>query len=176
MKRLKGDLRAGFEAVQRDGALRGLREHSDLIDAFIIEQLKRLGEQKVPPWGDAVEAFNDFETAKSNEARQAALANVRKVIRQGLAANKMQSVIRQEVRAMIQEQTKTLGAEWKRIIDLKAVLTSEQARAFADAVVRAAEKQITEKKALAEFYTEVQSLIGGGSRRVRATEDQTDAG
>ena len=115
LKELKGDLRAGFQRARKDAELKGLREHSDLLDGFIIEQLKKLGQEKMPPWGDAVEALNDWKTAKSDEAKEEAFKVLEKIIRQGAAANKLQTTIRREVRELIQEQTRMLGAEWKRI-------------------------------------------------------------
>jgi hypothetical protein len=176
-KLLKGDLKAGFAAAQRDNELAGLRDVLDLQRGFIYQLLKKLKEANSPPWGKVVDAFNDWKFAKDDEPKAQALVALESLIRTGADTARAEASIRAEIRELAQEHTRTAAAEWKRITDLKAVLTAEQAVGFADALVRAAEEHIPDKKGLAAFYEKTLALVGSSvPKRVEATVEESDAG
>jgi hypothetical protein len=157
---LKRELRAGFRASQSDAELAGLRDELNLLTSLIVQRLDKMAEIDPPPWGQAVECFNDFKTSKTDEGKQAALARLETIIRSGAVAAQAESVCRAELRELIQEKTRTAAAEWKRIVGLRAFLTAEQAMAFANAVIAAAEKHIPDRAELAAFYDEALGLLG----------------
>jgi hypothetical protein len=159
--KIKHELRAGFKAAATDSELRGLREHAELLDGFILDELRKLRNAEPPPWGDAVEAINDYKTAKSGERKGEAFARLERVIRTGAAAAPQEARIVAKIQELIRDRTKTGAAEWKRQVDLKAVATWDQVMAHAAAVEASAKETITDREQLARFYDKLYRLMRG---------------
>jgi len=57
----------------------------------------------------------------------------------------------EEIRAVIQEKTRTAAAEWKRMHDLQALVAADKALAFVGALLSAAREVIKDKDLLREL-------------------------
>jgi hypothetical protein len=134
LKDLPRDLGRAYRAALDDDELLSLRHELALTVAFIRGRLAELP-AAAPAWGKAVEALNDYKLAKGDAEKAAALAALEQVVRAGAAAVSRERDVREEVRELMQEKGRLAAAEWRRLIDLRAVVPVEQAVLFAQNIV-----------------------------------------
>jgi hypothetical protein len=135
MKDLPKSLRDGFQAALNDEELVALRDELALLDVDTKRLLARLSPAEAPPWGEAVEALNDVITAGDEAERNEKLAALAQLVREGAAADRSEEETWREVREVIRVRTRTAAAEWKRQIDLRAVVPVEQAILFVNTLM-----------------------------------------
>jgi hypothetical protein len=118
--------------------------------------LARLDEENPPPWGDAVEAFNDWKTTRTDEQRFAALAKLETVIRSGAGAAASQARLWAEFRALAQEKAVLVTAERNWLAKLRAVYTAEQGEALRFAMMESARRNFGDQPdKLAQFVEDI---------------------
>jgi hypothetical protein len=160
----KGILVAYREAL-RDPELVSMRRGLALLDGRTVELLKRMGETEAPPWGQAVEALNDFKTAQTDERRRLALENLETVIRTGANASASYDSTWHELREVIQERTKVATAESRRLHEADQVLTKEQAAALGYLVMQAVRAAVLDEATFAKGPLAVLRKAQDGLRR-----------
>jgi Spy/CpxP family protein refolding chaperone len=138
-------LKAGIEATWTDDELSSLRDELDLQTRMIAENLKRQKELTAPPWDDVRQALRNLTAAEGEAAKDAALAKLAEIVEQGRQAAADLATLRAELQNLIQQKTRTAHAEWKRLIEMRAVLTTEQAVMFQNAWVESARRTITDE-------------------------------
>jgi hypothetical protein len=132
--RVPKEIGAAYRKALNDQELVSLRHELAVTAAFIQRRFDELLQTEAPPWGQAVEALNDLQTAPEN-AKEAALARLDQVIRTGQTAAAKERDVREEVRELMQEKGRLAQAEWKRLNDLRAVVPAEQAILFVNNIV-----------------------------------------
>ena len=180
IRHLKGDLKKGFEAAVKDPELLSLREEAGLLTARTIVLLDKLNAAEAPPWGDAVEAFNDVVTAKDDVARQQALDALGKVIREGAGAARLQASVWAELREVIQEKAKVTKAENDRLAQLEATITVPQAVGLLQALLEEVrvvvpDETLDGRKKLDRIQRRVNELLGLGPKVIEDNGVTVDA-
>jgi hypothetical protein len=132
--RVPKEIGAAYRKALADQELVSLRHELAVTAAFIQRRFDELLQTEAPPWGQAVEALNDYKTAP-DEAKSAALARLEEVVRTGAAAAVRERDVREEVRELMQEKGRLAAAEWKRLNDLRAVVPAEQAILFVNGIM-----------------------------------------
>jgi hypothetical protein len=158
--RVPKEIGAAYRKALNDQELVSLRHELAVTAAFIQRRFDELMAAEAPPWGDVVEAFNDYKVAP-DEVKAAALAKVEELIRTGAAAAAKEYGVRQEVRELMQEKGKLAAAEWKRLNDLRAVVPAEQAVMFAQSVVAAVLEIYGRDSRLGELQRRLTALAPG---------------
>jgi hypothetical protein len=170
LKCLPADLRDGFKRALADPELLSLKDETAVLTARIMQLMNKLSTTEAPPWGSAVEALNDLKLAGSDDEKERALAALENVIRTGADAAIAQERTWRELREVVQEKTRTAAAEWKRLHDLRALVTVADALGFAKAFLAAAREVITDQKVLAQLQQRTLHLLPPPS--TRATEEE----
>jgi hypothetical protein len=137
LKHLCGDLRDGFRAALTDPNLLAMNEEVALLQTRVSQLLDQLSATAPPPWGQAVEALNDLKLARDGD-RDAKLAELERVVRQGADAAASHGKTWAELRKTIDLKGKLAQAEQHLQIERNALVPVEWAVAFADALMRAA--------------------------------------
>ncbi len=138
-RQLPKELGKAYREALNDGELVSLRHELALTEAFIKDRLGRLLEAEAPPWGQAVEALNDYKLALSggdDAATDTALERLEQVVRTGAAAASREQDVREEVRELMQEKGKLAAAEWRRLGDLRSLVPAEQVMLLMGLVVQ----------------------------------------
>jgi hypothetical protein len=162
LKDLPAGWRAGFKAALVDPNLTSLRGELAVQTEIIGQLLRRLSDTEARPWGQAVEAFNDLKmatTSKDTDKFKAALAALEQVIRTGADAAASQKEIREELRAVMQERTRTAAAEWRRMADLNVLVTMEEALGLWRALLMAAKEIVTDQGQLRALQERTLKLL-----------------
>jgi hypothetical protein len=162
LKRLPKDVGAAYKAALADPSLISLRDELALQESKIADLCGQLDREEAPPWGQAVEAFNDFKLAvasKDVERFRVALAALETIIRTGAGAAARQAEVWAELREVIQEKTRTVAVETKRLVDVKALVSVEDAMAFAKAFLVAARELILDRDLLARLQERTLKLL-----------------
>jgi hypothetical protein len=167
--RVPKEIGAAYRKALSDQELVSLRHELAVTAAFIQRRFDELMAAEAPPWGDVVEAFNDYKVAP-DEAKAAALAKVEELVRIGAAAAAKEYSVRQEVRELIQEKGRLAAAEWKRLNDLRAVVPAEQAVMFAQSVVAAVLEIYGRDARLGELQRRLAALAPGNVKALGGPE------
>jgi hypothetical protein len=167
------DMRAAYQRVTENPELLQLRED---VASLVVQQhriLDRISESETPPWGQAVEAFNDFKTAKSDEAKQAALKELEKVIRTGAGATAIQESLWNKLNDLSQQKETLVTAERNWLVKLRTMYTAEQGLAVMWAVRQAATEALAEHPDLLSRYIDrlEQLMPDPDLKRVEAVEE-----
>jgi hypothetical protein len=175
LSHLPFDLKKGYQSALNDEELLSLRDELGVQTALAIQLMDKMSDTDAPPWGKAVEALNDYKTAKTDEKRQAALTELERIIRSGAGAAVAQEKLRAELREVMQEKGRLASIEWKRLNDLQGVMTIEQGMALAMAVLAAAEKTVTDEKMLRALQQETLRLLPRPDRRGEVIDVEPEA-
>jgi hypothetical protein len=131
-----------YEEALADGELLSLREEAALLTARVAELLKRLEKSPPPPWKEALRAAARIKAAwpgwEGESELAEAFAELDRIVSSGTDAARTSEKTWRELRGVIADKTRTVAAEWKRLCDLKAVLTVEQVMLFVGAILGAA--------------------------------------
>src|SRR5262249_34752849 len=115
-----------------------------------------------PPWEQAAEALGDFKRAvdcKDAGRFRRTLAGLESVIRSGAGVVAQQEASWEEVRELVQEGGRVAAAEWRRVGDVRGLITVEQAMAFAKRFWTAAEELIHDRELLAAVQERTLQLL-----------------
>jgi hypothetical protein len=155
---LPSRLFAAYGAALRDPELMSLRQEIALVDARIIDVLKRVdtGEAGVI-WREAEAAMDRFERAKAKghvEVMGLALAEVQRLITQGGA----DYAAWDEIGGMIEQRRKLVESEQRRLTLAAEMLSREQALVLMGQVVEIITRHVPERQVLQAIALEVQAL------------------
>ena len=149
---------AAYRAAGIDPELMSLRQDLALIDARIIDVLKRVdtGEAGVI-WQAAQAAMVRFDRAwvrKDGEAMEAALAEAKRLITQGAS----DWAAWQEVGSLIEQRRKLVESEQRRLTLTHEMLSRDQAMALVGQVVDILQRHVTDRDILNAVALDMQAL------------------
>jgi hypothetical protein len=168
--RVPKEVGAAYRKALGDEELISLRHELAVTAAFIQRRFDELLQAEAPPWGQVVEALNDYKTAPEN-AKEAAFAKLEEVVRTGVSAAGRERDVREEVRALMQEKGKLAAAEWKRLNDLRAVVPAEQAILFVNNIVGMIVEVYGRDERLATLQRRLAALAPGPVRALPRPDD-----
>jgi len=156
--------------VHLQEAAQELRESSELVslkDALTIqgvraiELLDRLSETKdiSKQLALALKALKNLRKAKDAEATNEAMDELETVLEEGVDSSKMLELTWLDLRALVQEQTKTVAVEHKRAIDARMVLTQEQAVSLMVAILAILKQEIKDEPTLRKVNEGILRLL-----------------
>jgi hypothetical protein len=172
LKHLNGQMGAAFKEALADPDLGCLRGELALQTARVEDLLRQLSREEGPAWTTLVLALDVLQLARSKgEPVDAALATLDQLIRSGAACAQSRRAAWAEVRALMQEKTRTSAAESKRLADLQGVVRVEDALLWARALLTAAREEVTDRDQLRRLQERALALLpddGSGPARVPA--------
>jgi hypothetical protein len=132
------DMRRAYARVRSNPQLLELRED---VASLVVQQqrvLDSISATETPPWGEAVESWNDFKTAKTEEAKALAAAKHEQVIRTGAGEEAAHWCLWDHFNDLAQQKKRLVTAERKWLARLRNMYTAEQGLAVMHAVKTAA--------------------------------------
>ncbi len=142
-----------------DEQLLSLRDDVALLESRQITLLQKLSDNPPPLWKDLADAMQCLQAADTAEETENALRRMEELIQVGCGAVRIQREVWEEVREVTQEKTKTAAAEWKRLHELQAVLTVEQAMLLVHTIMAAAKEIVTDRAQLQKLYERTAILL-----------------
>jgi hypothetical protein len=159
-------MRKAYSRVLNDPEVQGLAEEIRLLSLKEYTVVKKLNETSAPPWGQAVDALNDFVLAyrsdrkKLIEKREERLKKLEEVIRNGVDAATHQQHLWSEFRGLAQEKGSLVKNERDWAAKLRTMYTAEQGMAVIHAVKFAAVETLNDTPdLLTKFVERLAALI-----------------
>lgn len=131
-----------YERVCADPNIAALNEELGLLTIRISKLLEQLDGKSVPmehilaKWGEFV--------LKLGGSHEEAVAEFRTVLCEGAAASIQEREVWTEVRELIQEKTRTAGAEWSRLRDLQGLVQVDKVVSLMQAVLEVIRNDISD--------------------------------
>jgi hypothetical protein len=161
---------AAYRAAGLDPELMSLRQDLALLDARIIDVVKRVdtGEAGVI-WQAAQAAIVRFDrewVKKDGEGMEVALADMRRLLTQGAA----DYAAWQEVGSLIEQRRKLVESEQRRLTLAHEVLSRDQAMALLGQVIDILRRHIPDRGVLRAIALDVQALGHRGNGHTAAAD------
>lgn len=137
-----------YEASRRDPDLLNLTESVALIDARLVELLKRIdtGESGAT-WRAVRDAFNGFEDAtgkKDVPAAQSFLSDLKGLITRGRADESAWL----DIRSTLEQRRRLVESERKRLVEMQQMVSAEQAALMVKALVASVRQHVHDPQTL----------------------------
>jgi hypothetical protein len=161
---------AAYKAAGLDPELMSLRQDLALLDARIMDVLKRVdtGEAGVV-WHDAQAAMARFDRAwvkKDGAGMEAALAEMRRLIGQGVA----DWAAWRAVEKLIEQRRKLVESEQHRLTLAHEMINREQAMALMGQVVDILRRHVPDRQVLNAIALDIQALGHRGKGHAADTD------
>jgi hypothetical protein len=148
-----------YQEAEHDPDLLSVKSEVSLLQARIGELVQRLySGESGSLWQELKEAWAGFESAyaaKDVNAIPNWLNQLRNLIQRGHGAE----VAWREVAEAIDRKTKVASHEWKRLVDMKQILTAEQATLFAMTILEVITRHTPEKDRRSLMAREIDKLL-----------------
>jgi hypothetical protein len=131
------DMRKAYARVRNNPNLLCLEDDVAVLETKQQAVLAKMDEVDTPPWGEAVEAFNDFALAKTEEAKRVKLERLGQIVRSGAGAAANLERLWSEFRELSQEKAALVKHERDWLAKLRSVYTAEQALAVGHSIMAA---------------------------------------
>ena len=165
------DLRQAYQRVRSNPNLLCLEEDVAVIETQQREALAKMDAAKPPPWVEAVEALNDFRTARTEAGKAEALARLERIVRTGAAAALERDRLWRQFNDLAERKEKLITAERNWQAKLRSFYTAEQGLALQHAVVESAKQTFgDDPEKLAEFIEGVLSMFDE-PKRIEAEQE-----
>jgi hypothetical protein len=159
-KYLPKHLKKDYERAVTDPDLLSLRDQAALLRTREMELIRQLGQMEVPPWGRAVDALVTLENAMRDKHQvKEAWANLSNVIRQGASSAGTYEATWEELRAIIQEETKVSQTEVRRMLAVGAFVRTEDLMTVLRGMLEAVRANVPEVKARQAIQSRFNQLI-----------------
>jgi hypothetical protein len=149
--------------AESDPDLISLRRNVEMLAARRAELLTRLteaGEGSAPAWANVVQAVKTLGKAfQKGEGVAEAVIALQAGVADGSAAVATYERLWKALVELNAEEVKTKAAEWKRINDLRAFITAEQAAMLVEAMMRAIFDIYGRDERLAQLSQRVRALL-----------------
>ncbi len=159
-----------FKETLNDPEFAGSRDDIAILTVRVKELIKRLGTgESGSLWNALKSAFTELEAgieSSDSEVMNAALITLRRLINAGVASEQSWN----ELGEAIDRKTNIAAKEWKRQVDLKRVMTEEQAMALFVELVEIVKREVRDQKTMVRIADRVAELI---SRRQSNVIDVT---
>jgi hypothetical protein len=108
--------------------------------------LSRMDKAEPPPWGEAVECFNELKCAKTDAAKAEALAKLETIIRSGAGAVADRDRLWREFNDLAERKANLVTKERDWLAKLRSCYTAEQGLALVNAVLFAVKKHFGDQR------------------------------
>lgn len=169
-KSLVGSLLSDYHAALDDPELLNLQEEIALVDSRIAAILKRTDKgESGALWKHARNTYKEMEAARlANDlaAEVAARVNL------GLALDKghLDYAVWNEIAALLESRRKLVESERRRMVDMRALVSTEDVMAAVKALVGAVRMYVKEPDTLRNIVDEIERALG------RPTDRAADSG
>lgn len=163
-KTLPKDLRKKYEQAAADPELLSLRADIALIQTRInlITQRIETGESG-EAWANLQKAFINFDMAmisKDMDGLNAAVETMKGIISEGTS----QETAWDEVIDLIQRKKEIAGAEWKRLLSMQQMISSEMAYALVEQIMDVVLRHVTEPGPRKLIAAEIGEIVGSSDK------------
>lgn len=151
-RHLPTDLRKKYVEAMGDKELISLRDELGILTTRMMTLMEKLSKTDAePPWSQLVKEWDRMLNVREKgdgDALEKSLTRIETLIRTGREATRVQKEVWEELRALVQEKTKTAAQEWKRLNDINAVVSVDQAMLFARSLLEAAREVVKDRETL----------------------------
>lgn len=156
-KYLPKTLRKDYETIRKDHDLTELNDELGLQTLRIGKLLDSLEGDVSPPWEMIQAKWKKVaeNPDSDSEAYKLALADLEKLIADGVAAAKKERAIWDELRQLIQEKTRTAGMEWGRLRDLQGLVQLDKVMVMWKGVLESIRANVTDQTLLRVIVQDV---------------------
>jgi hypothetical protein len=154
-----------YRKAKADPDLLSLRSEAAALVALEVKVYEEMDRTEAPPWGQAVEALNDYKCAQTDDGKAAALANLENVVRTGADAAASYEATEAKLRALFQERAKLVAAESRRMHEMDQFLTKERAAELGMMVMLAVRNAVLDEATFARGQLAVLQAAQDGLRR-----------
>jgi hypothetical protein len=148
-----------YERAEADPELLSTRAEAALLEAHLAELIGKLDRGGSSwDWAQVTGAFAALDAAiraMEPPAILAAMAAMKAVIEAGQA----EAALWAEIRRVIREKTRVASAEWKRLVDLRQLLTVDRATAMGMALIDIVLRHVTDLNARASIASEMAEVL-----------------
>lgn len=158
-KYLPARLLEKYEESQRDGELLALHQEINVLDALLAEALQRLDSTDSSQlWTEALKTYRALtvaQRAKDMQAMRTALVELGDILERGAGdrAN------RDEVVKLVDARKKLVESERKRHVEMRQMISSEEAMTLMRAVAVAVQTHVTDDGARRALSAEIARLL-----------------
>jgi hypothetical protein len=154
-KSMPRGLEEKFEEAQRDPDLLSARADAALLEARSRELLERLSTgESGQLWDDLHSTLTRFEENGGTDPA-ALVKSLKQIVERGRA----DEATWRQLHEVIEQKTKVAASEWKRLVDMKQVITAEKAMAFSMHLLEVVMKYVPEPDRRKQIAGEVRSLM-----------------
>jgi hypothetical protein len=147
-----------YEAATQDPELLSARHSIALLEARLVSVLKRLqGAETGTAWGDLQAAFNELGAGIRSgdvDLTMEAYRNMGAAIRRGADEGE----VWREVREILKEKLDAQGREWRRLVDMKQLITAERAQSLVQAIMHSVLRNVADPAARANISNDLLAL------------------
>lgn len=147
-----------YVQAENDPDLLSSRSDVALLQARIAELIDRLhGGESGSLWNDLQSEINRLGDGDSPDPEQMRLAffAVRNLVRRGASQERQW----RELKELIDQKTKVSAAEWKRLIDMRQVITAERVTVLCMSILDAVLKHIPEPERRSAVANDIHKLM-----------------
>lgn len=165
-----------YQEAAQDPELLALREDVALLDTRLADLLKRVDSGETGrAWRaarDGLAQVNRGIARNDPDELKDGLAVLREAIGQGVSDYAAWN----EVAAVLEQRRRLVESERKRLVEMQAMLSAEQAMLLLTAVLDAVRRHVSDRGALAAIATELAAIAArGGGAPARSDTDDADA-
>jgi hypothetical protein len=143
-----------YEEACRDPELLSSRSDVAMLEARLLELTERLSEgESGQLWRDLKEAVERFDDQSLD--RDTTVELVKSLVAKGCADEE----IWRQLHDVIEQKTKVSAHEWKRLVDMRQVITAEKAVAWAQQVIESVLRHVPEDARRKKIAREIQGLM-----------------
>lgn len=172
--RVPGPLIEGYEAMVNDPELLNLSEDAALLSSRVNQLLGRLesGEAK-ERWRLVKEAWRNFRTAQKMQD-QITMADMVKNLDFLLSGDPHDYLVWDDIIKTMKEYRATAAQEQKRRLEMNALISVEEALAFAGQILNIVKHNVSDPKELQSIRQEAQLALTMRPGMVKAMANQKD--
>jgi hypothetical protein len=154
-------LASKYAEAEADPALGELRGEVALLQAIIAERVERLHRHGVSNvWWQQLNKTADKLTEANRVGDRARvgelLSELVTAVREGAAFGELVD----EVASLVERKSRIASREWRRMVDLQQVMTTERALAMGEALVRSVVEHVDDREAVKRIADDVGRLFG----------------
>lgn len=153
-----------FDEARNDPELLSTRDDIALLDARLGELLGRVDQgESGKAWTNARKAYDDLRysmTKKDAGGIQGALTDLDRLIGQGLSDYAAWG----EIHAILGQRTRLAESERKRLVEMSAMVSSEQALTLVGAVLASVKAHVTDRAVLVAIQNDMSRLMDAGEK------------
>lgn len=147
LKHLPKLIKGAFKDAMEDESLLSLKEDIALWKGRAVELVAQLEKSPPPPWKDALGLANKVAAAYAVEDAdlvKSFLDDLTAFLKEGITAQKSYDKTWKQLQVVLDQRRVTAQAEWKRMNDLNAVVSVDDAMLFVRSMLTAIKEVVTD--------------------------------